>query len=781
MTLLLDAALKGSILIIAAAAIAYLLRGKSAAARHAAWTAAVIGHLAIPAFAFVLPQWRLALLSKPAWMDTRVADVAPSAFTVDQSTPEPIAKKVDAPAVTPAPVAPPTTSTTSTSSTKPPASSRTWSSLSVVAVLWILGTAIVLMRLAIGTWKVGRLAKNGDRVDDGEWLSLTQRLANRLGITRPLTLLRGDKLAVPVTWGVVYPAVLLPHDSIEWPEARRRFVLVHEMAHVKRFDALTQLVAQIAIAIFWFDPLIWLAAHRMRVEREHACDDYVIRDGTKPSLYAGELLEMVQAIGSPRHENAAPAFAALAMARRSEFEGRMLAILDSRQDRHTLSRKSAIAATAALAILVLPLAALRPFEHNVAPAPISSSTTGRAKPDQPAGRTLLISSNACDSVMAASTRQSSDHIHIHSDDNDDPDDRVIEFLSTRSNGCEQAAIIGNAKFAADRLISLSDDAYIKLREMTPNIDRSITITRRPTGTMEFASKRNGAAVPFDDSMRAWLSRFIPEVLTEAAIAVPERVARDLARGGVPAVLARIDRISSTSSRRAHYEALLDERPLSEMEYALISRHVTRTLASSPTDLGAVLARIAAGPAAGTKGLGKAVARLGQAQETLSKALDHALDASRTSSDSASMLTQYGVSDDPDMMLLALQGAKDISDDTDKRTLLQTLAAGSLRRGNAQLRTAFFDVCDTFSSDTDLRVVLQAALPYGHSDPLVTSNVFRLVENRMSSDSDRRVVLVTAAQQKLIKTPKLRQEFMAAAKSMSSSSDYRVVMQAAFDQ
>ena len=357
MTLLLDTALKGSILILAAALVAYFLRGKSAAARHAAWTAAVIGHLAIPAFALVLPHWKLPLLSAPAWMATRVSDIAPVTRTIDEATPvtqpaspAPVSGKVESPAPTP--------SSTNTAAT------RKWSSLSVVAVLWIAGATMVLLRLAVGTWKVGRLAKNGDRVDDGEWLSLTQRLANRLDITRPLTLLRGDKLAVPVTWGVVYPAVLLPPDSVQWPEERRRFVLVHEMAHVKRFDALTQLVAQIAIAIFWFDPLIWLAAHRMRVEREHACDDYVIRDGTKPSLYAGELLEMVQSIGLPRHERAAPAFAALAMARRSEFEGRMLSILDARQDRGTLSRKTALAATAALALLVLPLAALRPFERS---------------------------------------------------------------------------------------------------------------------------------------------------------------------------------------------------------------------------------------------------------------------------------------------------------------------------------------------------------------------------------------------------------------------------------
>jgi len=772
MTLLIDASLKGSILILAAALVAYFLREKSAAARHAAWTAAVIGHLAIPGFALLLPHWKLPLLTKPSWMETRVSDVAPITGSIIQATPP----------ATPQPLWPtPIGTTTETTAPAQPAATvatpgaaRKWSSLSVVAVLWIAGAAIVLLRLAVGTWKVGRLAKKGDRVDDGEWLSLTQRLANRLGITRPLTLLRGDKLAVPVTWGVVYPAVLLPHDSIEWPEARRRFVLVHEMAHVKRFDALTQLVAQIAIAIFWFDPLIWLASHRMRVEREHACDDYVIRDGTKPSLYAGELLEMVQSIGSPRRESAAPAFAALAMARRSEFEGRMLAILDSRQDRHTLNRKTAIAATAALALLVLPLAALRPFERPS--EPIKSVATRTVTPATPEKRGRLYSDNACDSVMASSKRSGQSLVHVHTDSHGS-EDPVVEVLTTSESTCTQGAIVGKTTFADDRLIALSDDGYVMLRELTPAIDRSIRITRRENGTMEFASSVNGKSVPYDNSMRAWLAGFLPKVLVEAGVGVPERVARDMARGGVDAVLDRIGHISSASSARMHYEALLDEKPLTDAEYARISRHASRTLASSPTDLGVVLTRIASGPAKGTKSLGKAVARLGQAQQALGAALENALDTKKSSRDSASTLTQYGTSDDPDMLLLALKGAADISSDTDKRILLQTLAAGSLRRSNPDLRKAFFDVVETMSSDTDVRVVLQAALPYGHSDPLVVSDVFRLVGERMSSDSDKRVVLVTAIEQKLLKTAKLREELMTAVKSFSSDDEVRVVMQA----
>ena len=783
MNLLIDTALKGSILILAAAAASYLLRGRSAAARHAAWTAAVVGHLALPALALMMPEWKLPLIPSPSWMEASAPVVAPVTETKTTSTSAagpvapivPVANAEKNAASTPA---------VPTAVGAPSISSRINSrvraaNIPPVVLLWLLGSTIVLLRLAVGTWKVGRLAKEGDRVDDGEWLSLATRLSNRLGITRPLTLLRGDKLAVPVTWGVVYPAVLLPPDSTDWPEERRRFVLVHEMAHVKRFDALTQLLAQFAIALFWFDPLIWLAAHRMRVEREHACDDYVLRDGTKPSLYAGELLEMVQAIGTPRRESAAPAFAALAMARRSEFEGRMLAILDSRQDRHMLGRSSAIAASVMLGLLIFPLAALRPFAARTASAAPATAVSQKQSGAMPAsaedGRPNLNYSEAlCDSAVRAKDGQVTNN--IHTDTGDDNGIPVLEYVSIGPARCTQAALVGMTLFADDRLISLGDESYVTIKEVTPSSNRSVRITRRANGTMQFASARNGASVPFDDSMRSWLSRLLPEVLAESGVDVPQRVARDLARGGVPAVLRRIEGIKSTSSRRAHYEALLDGRPLTHAEYDQIARHATVALATE--DLSAVLTRIAAGPAKGTKSLGEAVATLGRAQEAMSNALESALDKSKSSGDTASTLTRYGISDDPDMLLLALNGAIDISSDGDKRVLLQTLAAGALRRGVPALRKAWFDAAETISSDTDMRVALQTALPYGHHDPLVVTRVFDLVGERMSSDMEKRVVLQTALAQKLVRTQKHREDFMRAAKTISSSSELAIVMSAA---
>ena len=223
--LLLDAALKGTILIADAALAAYLLRSHSAAARHAAWTAAVVGHLALPAVTLLVPAWRLPFLPAPPWLQSST----PQTSTASSHEPAQLPVSSGQPQVQ---NSPPAISAKPTASVSAGGVAQRFplTGISLVAALWIAGVVIVLLRLAFGTMQVGKLARHGSRVIDGAWLSLAQRVAGVLGIDRPLTLLHGDRLGIPVTWGIIYPAVLLPPDSEEWPEERRRFVLVHEMA-----------------------------------------------------------------------------------------------------------------------------------------------------------------------------------------------------------------------------------------------------------------------------------------------------------------------------------------------------------------------------------------------------------------------------------------------------------------------------------------------------------------------------------------------------------------------
>ncbi|HJP84544.1 MAG TPA: M56 family metallopeptidase [Gemmatimonadaceae bacterium] len=777
--LLADAAVKGAVLVLVAAIAVFALRKRSAAARHAVWSAAVIGHLTIPLFMLLLPAWRIPLLPAAPWMSNTATESSVANLDLsitpnsDATSPVVIDKSVVGALDKSSTEQKPVSTEPAVNSARPsePAavvssgSPLTTSGVAVVATIWFVGALIVLLRLALGTWQVGRLARVGARVEDGAWLSLTQRLANRLGVSRPLTLLRGDRLAVPVTWGIVYPAVLLPQESDNWSEDQRRFVLVHEMAHVKRFDALTQLLAQLAVALFWFDPLVWIAAHQMRVEREHACDDYVLRDGTMPSLYAGELLEMVRNIGTPRHDRAAPAFAALAMARRSEFEGRMLAILDPRLDRNTLNRRGAFMTAAIVALLTIPLAALRPYQQ---PTPRTASTDefpssfkvtihdakAPAVPSSPSSSSLgagvvAQATPAATVLGAAGASKAQSQLRAWSCDNfitgdkhtgthvnvmDNDASQIVQYMATNSNRCAEAAVVGPVRFSPDetRIAEVPSGSFARFRERTGSFDRGVSVTAVGDGSVQYTATINGRGVPFDSDMQQWLSGFLPEVLREAAINVPERVARYRERGGVPAVLNMIGQIHSVSARREHYSELI-KGPLTSEDAERIAMQVPKDLAASSSDLSSIIQKLprsvfqSAGPR---------------------QALAAALDSIKSSGDKANTLEILAPNADREMLIVLAKAAEALASSGDKANYLTATAAEYLTPRNAGLREAYFRAARTIPSSGDLANVLVSAAPYGHADPAVTMSIID-VSRAVPSSGDAANVLLSLAGQRLL--------------------------------
>src|SRR5262249_47386000 len=145
-----------------------------------------------------------------------------------------------------------------------------------------------------------------------------------------------------------------------WPEERRRLVLLHELAHIQRADCLTQLLAQVACVLHWFNPLFWLAAWQLRVERERACDDRVLAAGVSPAAYAHHLLAIARA---GRRAGTAP-LAGVAMARPSQMEGRLLAVLDSTLPHRAVPRRAARWTVAIGLCLLLPLAVVQPSSRE---------------------------------------------------------------------------------------------------------------------------------------------------------------------------------------------------------------------------------------------------------------------------------------------------------------------------------------------------------------------------------------------------------------------------------
>src|SRR6185503_3149793 len=126
------------------------------------------------------------------------------------------------------------------------------------------------------------------------------------------------------------------------------------MAHIKRGDPVVRWVAQLSCALHWFNPLVWFAAWRLRVESERACDDLVLTNGVRPSDYAEHLLHVATTLVPARMMQSC----GLSMARPSTLEGRLLAILNQQANRRRLTRACAFATLTLGFCVLIPVAML---------------------------------------------------------------------------------------------------------------------------------------------------------------------------------------------------------------------------------------------------------------------------------------------------------------------------------------------------------------------------------------------------------------------------------------
>ncbi|MEE8587232.1 MAG: M56 family metallopeptidase [Acidobacteriota bacterium] len=342
-------ALKGTAVLAAAFAAALLLRRSSASLRHLAWAASFAILLALPAWALLLPAWELELGLSKNWhlqapTNSRQVQENLSGTSVSASLPS------SEPAFNAFPAW--------TAPGSYPASGLSLSGLfnrpDALLALWLLVASALLLRWAAGYAALRRTIARSRQVRDPDWHSLMSRLSARLGLERPVELRFGASRQMPLTWGIRRPGVLLPAEALDWEEGKKEIVLLHELAHVRRRDVLIQHLTALASALYWFNPLVWAASRQLQQEREGACDDLVLRLGTRPSEYARHLLNLARRMRSPGWSPV------LAMARRSQLEGRLLAILDPKRIRAGASPQTLIGVTLLVTLMAAPLAALSP-------------------------------------------------------------------------------------------------------------------------------------------------------------------------------------------------------------------------------------------------------------------------------------------------------------------------------------------------------------------------------------------------------------------------------------
>jgi len=358
---MLQLSVRSTVILAVAWLVSRLLTRASAATRHLVWHTAILAVLAAPLVTPIVPRMPVAVPPGMQQLSAALAARVEGATRGRLNTGSDPAVGLSTPAVTP-----PAVGLSSSSG-----ATSTTDLGGLLSSMWLAGSLGLALWFVTGWLLAARLVWRADPAP-ATWLVDLEELRRKLRINANVGLGALRQRASPIAVGFFRSTILLPSTAVSWSDDRRRAVLLHELAHIKRGDCRIQALAQAACALYWFNPLVWTAFRALRTERERACDDEVLRTGTLASTYAAHLLEIARDLR--------PTFGprtALAMARPSELEGRVLAVLATRRARVPVAASrwlvtTSVVVTTALALGVTPFA-----QTSTEPLPELSSLAPR--------------------------------------------------------------------------------------------------------------------------------------------------------------------------------------------------------------------------------------------------------------------------------------------------------------------------------------------------------------------------------------------------------------------
>ena len=617
------AAIKAALMLAIAGLITSSWRSASAASRHLVWTLAVAASLAIPAISATIAKLDAPRIEITAWTTSPAEpeiSVSPDPMTASPSLEAREAAD-----------APPNLIVVETESAPREVASFAakidWRS--VLFPLWLAGAVLALIPLVVAQIRVRAIARKA--IPAGRrWTDLMAATPSISRFAGRVRMLESPDASMPMTWGVMRPTLLVPGRAEKWADWQCRDILLHELAHVERRDCLTQLAANFACAVYWFNPLAWLAAHRMRVERELACDDRVITSGSRATDYASNLLDVARSLRAPSLTSQT----AIAMARPSQLSGRLLAVLDSRRNRRTVTRRLAAGTSFAAIAVALPIASLTPASAASASLGTARESLSTPAADEiPAAKPAIVSAFPASPLAVVRAVQlpslsvlktqfdaprqlkprlsspalpalimqdpscwdgsdGSSNVSINTS-NHDRRNQSYTVKYSRDNCSLELRAEGEFKLRADLsdVESISGDGWVRIEERIGRSTKRVEIRRADNGSLEHLYWINGDRSAFDASARAWLGRTLLSVERRTAFAADTRVPQLYRSGGLRAVLSEISLMSSAYPKSKYYGTLLDTGvDLDAGTLNGIVRQVTVDLASSDYYLSEVLGK-----------------------------------------------------------------------------------------------------------------------------------------------------------------------------------------------
>ena len=336
---LIDTTMKILVIFAVAGLFAFCLRHKSAAVRGFVWGMAIVGCLVVSLFSLMLPTWEIKVLPEMPirsethqWADNTQSSTTPISMTPSQSLSDIVSPTPSQPKPVP-----------DKNSVLTAMRSTDW-----MTIVWAGVSVFFFLRLIAG---IGAIWHISARSNHFSWAT-EQLLSNQY---RHVSVRLSNRVKVPMVWGFLRPVILLPTNAAHWKTDRLRAVLLHELAHIKRWDWVVQTITQVTCAVHWFNPLLWFAARQMRIETEQACDDEVLNAGFQSIDYAQHLLDIVRnvkAVGPVSR-------AAVAIARSSKIEGRLRTVLAENQNRHPVTKVAVGIGILVLTCFTVPMGAMR--------------------------------------------------------------------------------------------------------------------------------------------------------------------------------------------------------------------------------------------------------------------------------------------------------------------------------------------------------------------------------------------------------------------------------------
>lgn len=232
-----------------------------------------------------------------------------------------------------------------------------------VVWLWACGVMALTMRLVYGWWSTERMRRHDVRAVPDALEATVERLAAGLGLQRRVGMVESPWIDVPTVIGWIRPTLLLPIGALTGLSSQQiEAVLAHELAHIRRHDYLVNGLQNVVETLFFYHPAVWWLSHRVRVEREHCCDDVAVQTCGNAAAYVRALATL---------EEARPRQVPLALA---ATDGPLLSRIRRLMGSPAERRQPSISIAACVAIVM----AVIVFAGNQASASLAGATTQEA-------------------------------------------------------------------------------------------------------------------------------------------------------------------------------------------------------------------------------------------------------------------------------------------------------------------------------------------------------------------------------------------------------------------